>query len=376
MTDTLLLKATLLTEGIRAYAGSLATLGFAHKEQLHGLFGWDFENHPELKVPDDFLLEDGTTVQFRLRSDSPFVLADRGSGLGVYRGEERLSGASLIPRPRYYDARTADGHPMSSIGQIGGRDNLFFCYQNYCSHFSTGRQCAFCNLVSTSKTYGDVLKRKDREEIGEVAEAAFAEGVARHISLTGGCFAAEKEVEVVSGILEAVRRRTGMSRVPGILLPSPAKGDAVRLYHETGISSLGYSLEIWDEALYKAFCPGKAASTPHDEMVRNLKEAVGVFGRGNVYLMLVMGLETRGTFLEGVRAASEIGARLAPYVWAANPGSKLAGHRPPFPAWYADTIREAAGIVDGAGLNNGSDHCCYQCDGNTLLMDALRELKR
>ena len=56
---------------------------------------------------------------------------------------------------------------MVRVGQIGGEDCLFFCYQNHCSHFATGRQCLFCNLVSTSRTYDSVLKKKDMEAVGE-----------------------------------------------------------------------------------------------------------------------------------------------------------------------------------------------------------------
>jgi hypothetical protein len=374
MVDFLLLKARLLTEGIRTDAEALGEVGTRYKEQNHGLFGWDFENHPELKIPDDFQLQDGTVVQFRLNLQSPYALRLNGERLHVCKGEETICGASLIPRPDFYARKTEGGNDMIRIGQVGGKDNLFFCYQNYCSHFSTNKQCAFCNLVSTSKTYGSVLKKKDREEIGEVAGAAFAEGLVHHISLTGGCFQAEKEVEVISGILESIRGHTGLDRVPGILLPSPAKGAAIRKYRETGIGSLGYSMEIWDEALYKALCPGKAEVTSHAEVLASIHEAVEAFGHGNVYVMLVMGLETRATFLEGVRAATDLGARLAPYVWAPNPGSKLSGHRAPFAEWYADTTREAALIVKEGGLFEPSENCCHHCDGNTLLMDGLREI--
>ena len=83
MVDYLLLKASLLTEGIRAEAESLREVGTKYKEQNHGLFGWDFENHQDLKVPDDIGLEDGSVVQFRLNSRSPFVVGriprERGS---------------------------------------------------------------------------------------------------------------------------------------------------------------------------------------------------------------------------------------------------------------------------------------------------------
>ena len=223
MVDFLLLKARLLTEGIRTDAEALGEVGTRYKEQNHGLFGWDFENHPELKIPDDFQLQDGTVVQFRLNSQSPYALRLNGERLHVCKGEETICGASLIPRPDFYARKTEGGNDMIRIGQVGGKDNLFFCYQNYCSHFSTNKQCAFCNLVSTSKTYGSVLKKKDREEIGEVAGAAFAEGLVHHISLTGGGFQAEKEVEVISGILESIRGHTGLDRVPESSSPRPPR---------------------------------------------------------------------------------------------------------------------------------------------------------
>ena len=76
MKNYLLLKASLLTEGIQAESEALRDIGTLYKEQNHGLFGWDFENHVEVKVPDDFFLEDGTVVQFRLNRKSHYVVSD------------------------------------------------------------------------------------------------------------------------------------------------------------------------------------------------------------------------------------------------------------------------------------------------------------
>jgi hypothetical protein len=97
-----------------------------------------------------------------------------------------------------------------------------------------------------------------------------------------------------------------------------------------------------------------------------------VFGEGNVYTIFVMGLEPKETFLEGVRTISELGANVIPFVWAPNPGSKLSGHRAPFAEWYAETIREAAGIVLDHKVPAGTRNHCYLCDGNSMLHDALR----
>ncbi len=371
--DLLRLKAEMLVEGISFVPGAFDTVGTEFKEQNHGLFGWDFADHRGIQLPDDFVLSDGTVTQFRYNPFSPYTVALTGGHYVVAKGGKTLDTVRLIPRPRYYDARTEGGVIMRQIAQTGGEDCFFVCYQNYCSHFTKGEQCLFCNLVSTKKTYDSVLGRKDVHDIGEVAAAAFAEGDCKHILLTGGCFSHEKEVPLVSSIVGAIRSALDVTEVPGTILPSATVDeDDMRLYRDTGIGAVGYSMEIWDEALYNGICPGKARSVPHDQFFKAIKKAVGIFGQGNVYGVFVMGLEPRETLLEGVRALSDVGANVVPFVWSPNPGSKLAGHRAPSAEWYMETILEAAEIVYQAGIPSGTANHCYRCDGNSLLHDALR----
>jgi len=45
------LKAELLVEGIRATPVALKEIGKKYKEQNHGLFGWDFEDHAGSPFP-------------------------------------------------------------------------------------------------------------------------------------------------------------------------------------------------------------------------------------------------------------------------------------------------------------------------------------
>jgi biotin synthase-related radical SAM superfamily protein len=371
--DMIELKASLLVEGIRATETALTEVGKKYKEQNHGLFGWDFEDHAELELPDDFLLPDGTVTQFRMNSSSPFcVRADNGA-LRLFQDDHNICEVEWIRRPAFYDMKDSRNKRMVRIGQIGGEDCLFFCYQNYCSHFARGKQCLFCNLVSTSQTYSSVLKKKDAELIGEVAGAAWAEGMVNHVLLTGGCFAHEKETTVVEGILSAIRKHRKVDRIPGTILPSPAKGDDIKRYFDTGIQAIGYSMEIWDDALYRAICPGKAAGTSHTEFLKAIESAVAVFGEGNVYGVFVMGLEPKDTFLDAVKTLTKMGANVVPFVWSPNPGSRLAGHRAPSGKWFAEVIREAANIVLSGSVPPGTDNHCYRCDGNNLLHDALRE---
>ena len=367
------LKAELLINGLNATPQALSKVGSKYKEQNHGLFGWDFEDHPKSPLPDDFMLPDGTIVQFRMNSRSKYVVDLVNNALVLNNLKEPICKVKWLPRPDFYDQDTTSKNKMVTIGQIGGEDCLFFCYQNYCSHFSQNEQCLFCNLVSTSKTYNSVLKKKDIEDIGEVARAAFMESNVNHVLLTGGCFNHQKENELVSEILESIRKHTGLTRIPGTILPSPAKSkDEIQRYYDSGIQALGFSMEIWDEKLYQAICPGKSKSTSHEEFVNSIHNAVDIFGEGNVYGVLVMGLEPQETFLKGVKTLSELGANIVPFVWSPNPGSKLEGHRAPSSKWYIETIRRAAEIIHDAKIPSGTENHCYKCDGNSLLHDALR----
>ncbi|RPJ00996.1 MAG: radical SAM protein, partial [Deltaproteobacteria bacterium] len=350
------LKAELLVEGIQATPEALEEVGKKYKEQNHGLFGWDFEDHADMLLPDDFVLPNGTVVQFRKNSRSLYQITRNGGPLVLSKDCREICEVNWIPRPAYYNGKTTEGHTMVKIGQIGGEDCLFFCYQNYCSHFSKNEECLFCNLVSTSDTYRSVLKRKDKEDVGEVAKAAFEEGSVRHVLLTGGCFNHQKEIDLVSDILKSIREHTGLDRVPGTILPYPAKGeDGIQKYYDNGIKAIRFRMEIWDEKLYRAICPGKAKDVAHDTFLRSIETAVQIFGAGNVFAVFVMGLEPRGTFLEGVRTIAGIGANIVPFVWSPNPGSSLEGHRAPASRWFVDTILEASEIVYEAKVPPGTE---------------------
>jgi len=371
------LKAALLVEGINFEPSAMEGVGVEFKEQNHGLFGWDFKNHKGLQLPDDFVLSDGTVVQFRYNPNSQYSMVAHNGQRKIVKGDTELDTAALIPRPQYYDKQTQNGVTMRQIAQIGGEDCFFICYQNYCSHFHQQQQCAFCNLVATHETYQSVVTKKRIDDMVETAVAAFAEGNCEHILLTGGCSHQQKERDVVVAIVEGIRDALGADRVPGTILPSATiEQTHIRRYYEAGIGAIGYSMEIWDSAFYQAICPGKAKSTPHDTFVDAVRKAVRIFGDGNVYVVFVMGLEPRGTFLEGIRAAYDIGANVVPFVWSPSPGSRFEGHRAPCAEWYVETTMQAAEVVVQSGVPSGDENHCYRCDGNSLLHDGVRILRK
>lgn len=92
------LKAELLVEGIQATPEALSEVGKIYKEQNHGLFGWDFQDHVGISLPDDFLLPDGTVVQFRKNSCSPYKVDLEKNGLVLYKINEPICKVEWLPR--------------------------------------------------------------------------------------------------------------------------------------------------------------------------------------------------------------------------------------------------------------------------------------
>ncbi|TDA65808.1 MAG: radical SAM protein [Clostridia bacterium] len=368
------LKAELLTEGVTAEAEAIEGLGKEYKEQCHGLFGWDFENHVGQTLPDDFrLLPGGTVVQFRQNSKSRFCVSKTADGLVLREANEVLCRVEWLPRPAFYERTTTDGTPMTKVAQIGGEDSFFVCYNNYCSHWQNGKQCLFCNLVTTKQTYRSVLTRKKLNQIGETAAAAFSEGVVRHCLLTGGCFPGENETDLVVEILHTLRNYLGVSDVPGCVLASPPRDlREIERIREAGITGIGYSLEIWNRDMFKAICPGKEEHPGYEKFLDSLEYAVGIFGRGNVFCALVTGIEPREYLLEGVEYLAAKGITSLCFIWSPVPGSRLEGHRNPTAEWYLNTTRRVVDIFEKNALPLNENIHCYRCDGNTLFHDEAR----
>ncbi len=124
------LKAELLVEGIQATPEALKGMGKKYKEQNHGLFGWDFEDHAGMVLPDDFLLPDGTVVQFRKNGRSPYRVTVEENGFMLSSGKEGICMVEWIPRIEEANATPWAWFPAEAattpffLNEGGSWDNL------------------------------------------------------------------------------------------------------------------------------------------------------------------------------------------------------------------------------------------------------------
>jgi hypothetical protein len=147
--DYLGLKAELLVEGVQATPEALREVGKRYKEQNHGLFGWDFEDHVGMVLPDDFILPDGTVVQFRKNSRSPYQVTKQKNTLVLSKNGERICRVSWIPRPDYYDRETVNHHKIVKLDKVEGLSLLLL--PELLQPFSKRRSASFVILFQHRK---------------------------------------------------------------------------------------------------------------------------------------------------------------------------------------------------------------------------------
>lgn len=364
-------KAALLTDGVRVERSALVRAAVS-KRQKHWLFDWDFESHVGEELPENLTLPEGTLVQIRKNSKSPYLLRAEGDTLVVEYDGQVFAEAAFVSEPAFYGEKGSDGIELAKSVQVRGQDCLAVCYSNWCGYFHTGDQCWFCNLVPTKDTYHSVPTVKKAESVGEAVAAAWNSGGYEHIIFTGGYLPGLTEEQTLEALTDSVRRHTGLDDIPGCAVPTaPTDLDAVDRLRKTGITGVSYNLEIWDPRLFEAICPGKTKAVGRDHWLAALDRAVDVFGAGNVTSSLVTGIEAKDSVLEGVDYLASRGVYAYLIVWSPNPGSRLEGHRTPTVDWYLDLNSKAVDIWESHGLPPLTT-ACHRCLDNGLFLDEVR----
>jgi hypothetical protein len=237
---------------------------------------------------------------------------------------------------------------------VHNTDNVVFvAYSNECSLQATSKDCLFCNINATKRTYGEAqgVKWKFPRQIGETVAEAYREG-ARHLTISGGFVPERREVDYYLDVAENIRHFTGLDDFNGTAcIGAPKDLSVIDKYKEAGFRTLAINIEVWNEHFFRAYCPGKDAECGGQKhWIAALEYAVGVFGRGRVRSNMVGGLESKESTLEGIEALTAKGVVAMSPAWVPNPGSALEGHRSPEPEWHIDVAKKTYQIYRKVGF--------------------------
>ncbi len=292
-----------------------------------------------------------------------------GAGRPLLEGHGRVPLAvDILPSDPFYDRVTRDGVKYGQVALIHGGDCLASTVIQTCAFWSTGRACRFC-AIGASLDDGRTIARKSAEQLVEVALAAAAMGLASHVVLTTGC--TEDGGAELGHLAACARALTGAVDLPvGVQIRPPKDHASFEVLRAAGVDTVGLHIETLDPRVLAWVAPAKAAIGWRG-YVESWRQAVAVFGRGQVSTYVIVGLgEHLGLTMRRLRRVAELGVLPHVVPFRPVPGSMLEQH--PIPP--ADLMRQvyasAAVSLKAAGLSYSEVRAgCGRCTACSALSE-------
>lgn len=345
------LKNELLVEGLNFEPDIFKNLelGSKYTEFVYAMFSYDREFHADYTFPACILTPKGHyRIQVRWIRTSPYKLTYEDGRYIIRKGNTTVfDPVTFSPRAKYYDKKTSDGTLMRTVAQDSGHGNIFIPYSNECALKDKGVDCLFCNINATKSSYAEKqnIAWKTAKQIAETVAEAYKEGFDK-LTISGGFIPERREVDYYVDVAEAIADATGLEDFNGTAcVGAPLDFSVFEKYKEAGYSTIATNLEIWNEGIFNAICPGKKEFCGGRENWLNaLDEEIRVFGKYKVRSTFVSGIEPKQSLLEGLEYLTEKGVIAIPSQWYVNAGSALEGSRTPEPDWHWDVFEKTVAL--------------------------------
>ena len=308
--EELRIKADLQTQGvsISKEASEDGERRYTHEGSSNIRGGRNREVNKKDWLPGRFFLPYGLQTGFIWNKSSLYKIElEDGKHILNYNGN-KLFEVTYPNVTKYENSFAADGTPLCLIGNASDYDkHIIFTYSNECSYIDRDEDCLFCNINYTKDLYTEAHATKygphwrHPKQIAEAVKAAFDEGIADHLTITGGVIAERRELDYYVDAADEIKKVLGVDEFNGTAtVAAPLDLNNINKFKEAGFRTTAMNLELWDKDFYKAVCPGKAnGSGGWDHWVKALEYAVGVFGWGRVRSNFVAGIEPMSKTLEG-----------------------------------------------------------------------------
>lgn len=318
---------------------------------------------------------DGITVMVPIYTESawesPFEVASLSEGEQIVRHQANelipLKNISFASEPRFYAGKTAEGVPYSQIATLHSKDVLATTVLQTCIRYESRKKaCKFCSIGQSLRA-GRTIAEKTPQQLAEVAKAAVElDGISQMIMTTGTPATADRGARVMADSARAIKAAVD---IPIQAQCEPPKDPAwYQVMKDAGIDSLGMHIEVLDQNLREEILPGKAEDTLED-YIEAFRQAVAVFGRGQVSTYILAGLGDSAEFiLEVSERLIEIG--VYPFVVPFVPirGTPLEDHPSPSPEFMESILKPLGKQLFEAGMTAETGKAgCSKCGACSTL---------
>jgi len=284
--------------------------GISYAHFVKSLYDYDqLSPKKVVKYPQEIVLDNKDYLQFpfyvRVRRNHHSVwklISNDGTVCLLNKNNDLCIPVRLSEYPKFYDAslKTHDKEePVTNYVHKLGSDVLSVVVNNYCSFYQEGMECHFCELKKTyesTKLCNTPVKNLDILAQA-ISIALQMDPTIKRIAINGGNFenCNNKTIEMYIKLLEKIKKLVPEKRWEEVerwmVIMPPKNLKLLEKLKEAGATLVLINLEIWPEDNFNYFCPGKA-QYGQKEMLLALKEAVKIFGIGNVLSCMIYGVQS------------------------------------------------------------------------------------
>jgi nitroreductase len=228
--------------------------------------------------------------------------------------------------------------------------NLSCCMKNQ------GIGCKFCEVPANSNCISI-------EDILYVVDFYLEKAdTFRHFLIGGGSEPRELEYINILKIVKHIRKKSAKD-IYVMSLP-PKDISVLKMYYEAGVTEIGFNIEVFDQDTAANYMPGKGRISRQEYLIA-LKEAVRYWGNtGKVRSLMIIGLESEDSLLQGIRELCQIGVMPILSVFRPIPGTETENIVPPSNHFLKNIYEKATTICEEFSLHLGPE--CSFCQNNTL----------
>jgi len=338
--EDVLLKARLLSEGVRLEAKETLQWGKATQDEVSG-------------VPTIVFDDCDVVSKIRVNPRSCLEVLFEGNDVTILDMGEVLGTATLRERAPWRDIAMSDGATVNNAIAYDGGFVAMIVVANRCHTYDSGKGCKFCGFAHTFAQTGPVLSAEDTIRIGrrqiDALAIAIQNGWRGTVLLVGGATAPERRGKWTTDLFEAHMEYLHKSVDNDVLSQLQIASDVyppddledLYKWKRFGINSCQFDSQVMDPAYFRAICPGRGDQKRWHEVQ---EAAAEVFGRGRgSSSLLVTGIEPMARMMEGIEERVSKGVYIQPTTFAPFPNSPMAGMNPPSAEWY---VEAAERIVD------------------------------
>lgn len=297
---------------------------------------FDFANELNI-LPSELLLIKGhrkSIVKIRYNKESSLKLELLNDMLKLYKNEKVIDieidfvlKNVILDNFIYLDTNKTKRR-VGDYVDVVGIDRVSILFFEGCYNWNCGKPCKFCDLHP--KLRSDEIIKPTTNNLGlfnydvktwwDSTRVDYLKGLElslrallkydnnNHLHLffmAGNLPDINNTWYVVEDLISDISRYLDLSRYDTILNVAPHSNlSALKKIKELGIRQVQYNLEVANEELFNEICPGKIS---YNIFIQKLKEAVSIFGYGNVRTNFVFGLQNKDELINEIENLAKFG---------------------------------------------------------------------